>query len=324
MKVTVKSNSNIALVKYWGKKNSNLKTPLNNSISMTLDSLFTITSFEIIESEKDLIFFNGSELPGKKTEKIIRFVDLFRKNFKRNEKFRIETKNNFPDSAGLASSASGFSALAFGMDKIMNLNLEPKEISIYARLGSGSASRSIYGGFAEWLKGESEDGKDSYAIQIADENYWKLGMLVCITETKEKDKSSTDGMEETVKSCPFYPAWLSTIENDLHEVRNGILSKDLEKVGNTMEHNCLKMHSTMFTTRPANIYWQSGTIEIIHLVYEIRKNGIECYFTIDAGPNVKILCKPEDISKIKNKLENIKSIKNIIECFPGKSPEIIF
>jgi diphosphomevalonate decarboxylase len=324
MKVTVKANTNIALVKYWGKRDTALKLPLNNSISLTLEQLYTETSVEIIENAEDELLFNNENPPVEVKNKIFKFVDLFRKDFSREKlKFRIKTANNFPTASGLASSASGFAALATAMNKVMQLELNSREISRYARIGSGSASRSIYGGFVEWQKGVQPDGSDSYAVPIVSENYWDIRMLVVIVDDLKKTKSSTDGMAETVKTCPFYPAWLDTIEEDLNIVREGIIEKDLEKVGEAMEHNCLKMHSTMFTTKPAVIYWKPGTLAIIHQVHQMRHQGIFCYFTIDAGANVKILCLPEAVEKIKANLADVKEIKQIIECRPGSAPEII-
>lgn len=321
MKYTVRAHSNIALVKYWGKKDSKLKIPLNNSISLTLDSLHTTTSAEI--SDIDKVFFSDHEVTDKEEKKIIDLVDIIRNDFKINKKVIINTKNNFPTASGLASSASGFAALAYAIDKVFELNLSDIEISRYARLGSGSACRSIYGGFSEWLKGDKEDGSDSYAIQIKDENYWDISMLVIIVDDNKKDKGSTEGMDLTVKTCPFYPAWLETIEKDLNEVRDGIIKKDLEKVGLVMEHNCLKMHATMMTTQPSIIYWKPATLKIIQMVKDLRENGINCYFTIDAGANVKILCENYDVNKIKMYLKDTNGIKNIIWCKSGSSPFIL-
>ncbi len=320
MKCTVKANSNIALVKYWGKKDSVLKTPLNNSISMTLDGLYTTTSIELWD--KDEIYFSGHQITNREKSKIIDLIDIVRNDFKINKSVKIQTENNFPTASGLASSASGFAALAFALDKCFELNLSAENISKYARLGSGSASRSIYGGFSEWLKGEKADGSDSFAVQIKDENYWDISMLVIIVDDQTKDKGSTEGMDLTVKTSPFYPAWLETINYDLNEVRKGILNKDLERVGLTMEHNCLKMHSTMLTTIPSVIYWKPATLDIIHKVKELRELGVNCYFTIDAGANVKILCENYDVNRIKEYLKPCLGIKNFIWSKSGSSPVV--
>jgi diphosphomevalonate decarboxylase len=320
MKVTVKANSNIALVKYWGKRDDKLKLPLNNSISLTLDRLSSETAVEI--SGTDELIFNNEKAAPEARQKVFKFIDLFRKDFAREDlKFRVTTGNNFPTASGLASSASGFAALAAALNKVLQLDLSAQEVSVYARLGSGSACRSVYGGFAEWQKGSRSDGKDSFAVQVAEQNFWDIRMLVVVVEDTQKTKSSTDGMAETVKTCPFYPAWLETIAADLDNVRQGILAQDLEKVGITMEHNCLKMHATMFTTRPAVIYWKPATLAVIQKVYEMRRQGLNCYFTIDAGANVKILCIPGETAKIKESLTDIKEIKQVIECRPGSGPQ---
>lgn len=321
MKYTVRANSNIALVKYWGKKDEKLKTPLNNSISMTLDSLYTTTSAEIWD--KDEVYFSGHEISEKEQAKIIKLIDILRTDHGINKRVKINTENNFPTASGLASSASGFAALAFAANKVFELNLSDIEISKYARLGSGSACRSIYGGFSEWLKGDKADGSDSYAIQVKNEHHWDISMLVVIVDDNKKDKGSTEGMELTVKTCPFYPAWLETISNDLHEVRQGIINQDLERVGLTMEHNCLKMHATMMTTLPSVIYWKPATLEIIQKVKELRELGLPCYFTIDAGANVKILCENYNVNRLKDYLRPSQGIKNMIWCKPGSAPVVL-
>jgi len=323
-KITIKAHPNIALVKYWGKKDEQLKIPFNNSISLTLDNIYTLTSVEIIENSEDKIIFSNRDITQKEKNRVINFLDIFRKiTNKNNLKFSIITENNFPTASGLASSASGFCALGIALNELLKLKLDKKEISKLIRLGSGSACRSVYGGFVEWEKGVFTDGSDSYSIQIADENYWDVRMLITIIDDKEKIKSSTNAMKETVLTSPFYQSWLNTIEKDLNEVRSGILEKDFEKVGKTIEHNCLKMHSTMFTSFPSTIFWQPETISIIKTVSLMRDDGLHCYFTIDAGANVKILCLPNEIQKIKLYLNQLSGIKNIIECKIGKSPEVL-
>jgi len=317
MKITVKSNTNIALVKYWGKKDKELKTPLNNSISMTLDSLYTITSVE--ESDKDIFIINNKE---ENNQRIKKYLDLFRNKFNKKDCLKITTENNFPTSAGIASSASGFSALAFALDKYWNLNLSKKELSILSRLGSGSSCRSIYGGFVEWYKGAKEDGSDSYAEQIVDKDYWKdIRMIIIIVEDNKKSKSSSAGMEETVNTSPFYKCWLSSVDQDLINVRNAIFERDIEKLGKTMEHNCLKMHATMITTIPSIIYWKPSTLEVIEKIKEIRNNGYQCYYTMDAGPNIKLICEDNSLKNIKEELETLNCIKKIMvsKCGDGTS-----
>ena len=171
----------------------------------------------------------------------------------------------------------------------------------------------------EWQKGKKKDGSDSVAKQIANENYWSdFRIIACITSKKEKKIKSRAGMEQTILTSPFYDAWLKTIDKDLKEVKDGIAKKDFSKVGRIAEENCLKMHSLMISTKPSIIYWNKGTIEVIHNVFGLREKGIECYFTIDAGPQVKILCLQKNLKTIINTISKIKTVKSTIVSKTGK------
>ena len=324
MKATAIANANIALVKYWGKRNEKLILPYNSSISMTCDGLFTITTVDFSKKyKKDLVIINDEEL--KEDEKdVLGHLERIRKMAGIKDRAKIISKSNFPVAAGLASSASGLAALTLAVTKAAGLNLNKKELSILARQGSGSACRSIFGGFVEWLKGGKEDGKDSYARQIVNENYWpEFRMIVTILAEEKKKVGSRSGMAQTVETCPYYEGWLKTVNQDLDIVRKGILKKDFTAVGSQAEYNCLKMHALMMTTKPAIIYWIPATMEMIQNIISWRRDGLECYFTIDAGPQVKIICLEKDIPKIKRKLKNTEGIKKIIVCKPGEGAKLI-
>lgn len=328
MKATAIANANIALVKYWGKRNKELVLPNNSSISMTFDKLNTITTVEFDKKYKrDIFILDGRELKigTEEFKRTVGHLNLIRKISESKEKAKVVSKNNFPTAAGLASSASGFAALSLAGSKATGINLDSKELSILTRRsGSGSATRSCQGGFVEWLKGKKPDGSDSYAVQIAPPKHWpEFRIIVTIVSKIKKKVSSTEGMDLTIKTCPMYKAWLETVEEDLRNVKNGILKKDFTLVGKTAESNCLKMHAVMMTTKPALIYWMPATLEIIHSVLSWRKDGLECYFTIDAGPQVKIICLEKDVSKLKRRLQRITGIKKTIICKPGKEPKLI-
>ena len=340
MKSTAIANANIALVKYWGKRNKELILPYNGSISMTCEGLFTITTAEFSKKyERDLIIINdeklkieedkssSSALAGarvKDEKDILGQIERIRKMAGIKDKAKLVSETNFPVAAGLASSASGLAAITMAAVKAAGLNLNQKELSILTRQGSGSACRSIFGGFVEWLKGRKEDGSDSYARQIADENYWpEFRIIASILTEKKKKVGSRAGMAQTVETCPYYDGWLKTAEDDLKIIREGILRKDFTSVGTCAEYNCLKMHALMLTTKPAIIYWLPETLEIIHNVISWRDEGLECYFTIDAGPQVKIICLKKDVPEIKKRLENIEGIKKIIVSKPGKGVRLI-
>jgi len=327
MKASAVADANIALVKYWGKRNKKLMLPHNSSISMTTDGLSTLTTVEFDKKYKEDIFIlNGNKFK-KGSEEYDEYIGVFlnfvREFSKINLKVKIVSQNNFPSTAGLASSAAGFAALATAINKSLNLGLSQTELSILARRGSGSATRSIFGGFVEWKKGEREDGSDSFAEQIVPSGYWpEFKMIIGITSKKEKKIKSRAGMAQTVKTSPYYKVWLESVNEDLKKVKEGILERNFPLVAKTAEENCLKMHALMMTARPSVIYWNKGTIEIIHSVLNWKGEGLETYFTIDAGPQVKILCLEKDIDGVRKRLRDIENLKDIIITKPGRGVRI--
>lgn len=327
MKASAIANANIALVKYWGKRDKKLILPNNSSISLTLDSLNTVTTVEFDKRyNRDIFILNDKDFKeGEELERVISHLDLIREMSGLRDKAKVISKNNFPTAAGLASSASGFTALSLAGAKAAGKGLNVKELSILSRRsGSGSAARSAIGGFVEWLKGEKADGDDSYALQIAPPEHWKeFRMITTIISTAKKKVSSTKGMNQTVRTCPMYKSWLDTVSDDFKKVKEGILDKDFSLVGSTAEFNCLKMHATMFTTQPPLIYWMPLTLEIINLVLSWRDEGLECYFTIDAGPQVKIICLENQVLEIQRRLKNVEGLQDIIVCKPGEGPRLI-
>lgn len=323
-KATAIANANIALVKYWGKRNKELILPYNGSISMTCDGLFTIATVEFSDKyAQDTVFINDEEV--KEDEKdILGHLERIRKMAGIKDKAKVVSQSNFPVAAGLASSASGLAAITLAATKAAGLNLNQKELSILARQASGSACRSIYGGFVEWLKGEKEDGSDSYAQPIVDKDYWpEFRMIVTILTEEKKKIGSRASMAKTVETCPYYKGWLETVDEDLKIIREGILEKDFTKVGRQAEYNCLKMHALMMTTKPAIIYWQPATIELIQNIIHWRKEGLECYFTIDAGPNVKVLSLEKNQKEIEKRLLGTTGVIKTIITKPGEEAKII-
>ncbi len=318
MKATATANANIALVKYWGKRNAELMLPQNGSVSMTCDGMGTKTTVEFGDYPKDVFILDGREFAeGVEYEEVTGFLNLVRKMAGINKKAKIVSANSMPTAAGLASSASGFAALALAASKAAGLKLSRKELTQLARRGSGSACRSIGEGFVEWKKGSKEDGSDCYAKSIAKKEHWpEFRMLAAVVSKKEKKIKSRAGMAQTVANCPLYTCWLKTVKDDLTAVKDGIAEKNFTKVGERSQLNCLKMHATMMTTLPPIIYWSPATVEIMHAVMEWKENGLESYFTMDAGPQVKIMCLQNDTEKIKKRLKEI-GIENVMECMPG-------
>jgi len=324
MRATAKAPTNIALIKYWGKRDERLILPANNSLSVTLDRFFTVTTVEFCEDlGEDLFYLNGERADEKETEKISRFLDIVRGLADKPYRATIQSQNHVPTAAGFASSASGYAALAAASSKALGLPLDGPTLSKLARRGSGSACRSIYGGFVEWKKGERKDGTDSYAVQILPEGEWDFTILSVVLEEKRKKFLSRDGMKRTVETSPFFKGWVETANTDLQLAKEAIYERDFEKLGTVAEKNALKMHATTLGADPPFFYWQSGTMEVIELVQEMRESGIPVFFTIDAGPNVKVLCLNEDASKISEELSRLPKVKQIFSLHPGPGVSFI-
>ncbi|HLD56974.1 MAG TPA: diphosphomevalonate decarboxylase [archaeon] len=326
-KATATAHSNIALVKYWGKRNSELMLPQNGSISMTVSDLNVNTTVEFGSFPEDSLVINNQKL-NKGTEEYDDYVGIFlnvvRNIVKKDLKAKIVSESNFPIAAGLASSAAGFAALALATSKALDLPTDEKSVSILARRGSGSASRSISGGFVEWKRGEKEDGTDSVAVQIAPKDHWsEFRMLTTIVTSSAKKVKSRAGMAQTLKTCPYYKGWLESVNQDLDIVRKGILEKDFTSVGQTSEFNALKMHATMMTTKPPIIYWMPSTLEIMQSVMAWREEGLESYFTMDAGPQVKVMCLQKDVLELKKRVSELSGVQQVIECKPGDGARLL-
>jgi len=325
MKSTVTANANIALIKYWGKKDFDLNIPQNNSLSVTLDGLTTKTTVEFSSLYKhDELILNNILQSIEESKKLISFLNLIREKANINLFAKVISENNFPTAAGLASSSSGFAALALAGCDAAGLNLSKKELSILARKGSGSAARSIFGGFVEWAAGKIGYDESSYAMQLYDENYWpEIRVIVLVLEEGKKEVSSRSGMQSSVFTSPMYKSWLDTVNLDLISLKRALLEKDFTRIGSIAESNCLKMHSTMLTSNPPLIYWNANTLELVKYILELRKNGLEIYFTIDAGPQIKILCLEKDVLNLKKKLNSFDFINKIIDCSSGSGAFIL-
>lgn len=318
MKARAKAHTNIALIKYWGKRNEALILPTNNSLSLTLDGFFTTTAVEFHEEySKDLFYLDGNEITGEAYTRVTEFLDLVRQLSGKKLYAKVDSTNDVPTAAGFASSASGFAALAAAASKAIGLELTDQELSRLTRRGSGSACRSIYGGFAEWEMGEREDGVDSYAVPIAPKEYWDVRVAAVVLTATKKKVSSRAGMRRTVETSAFYDGWLATVPNDLKEIKQAIKDKDFEKLGMIAEANCQKMHATTLGAVPPFTYWQDSTMRVMQTVQELREQGTPVYFTIDAGPNVKVLYLPEDEQKVKKSLMAIPGVSDVILSKPG-------
>lgn len=317
----VRAHTNIALIKYWGKENEEFIIPKNNSLSLTLDAFYTDTKVTFDSSLKeDQLILDGEKQDSIALKKVSTILDIVRDKADFTDFALVESINYVPTAAGLASSASGLAALAGAASDAAGLNLSSKELSRLARRGSGSASRSIYGGFVEWEKGTNDETSFAHPIDNAD---WDIGMLFIIVKQAKKDVSSRDGMQRTVATSPFYDGWLATLDQDLTDIKISIAEQSINKVGAIAERNALKMHATTLGAQPPFTYWTADSMLAMEAVRTLRKEGYSVYFTMDAGPNVKVICKQSEMSKIKKALMSYFDEEQIISAKPGPGIQVL-
>ena len=296
---TAIAHPNIALVKYWGKQNHILNYPASPSLSITLDSLITKTKVSASTETRFL-------LNGKRNEdlKVAKFLDLFREKFEL-PPVSVETDNNFPTGAGLASSASGFAALVTALNENFQLGLSLSSLSEWARRGSASAERSIFGGFV------TLQGPNWRADQLAKEPHWDLEICIVVINEGPKKISSTTGMKTSEATSPFYLEWIKSADSDFEIAKKAVIERDFVRLSEVSEQNCLKMHSVMHTSQPAISYWAPGTVLAMELVREIRSAGTPAFFTMDAGPQVKVIYPKKYRTTIQKSLEELKNVRLI-------------
>jgi diphosphomevalonate decarboxylase len=317
---TARANVNVALIKYWGKRDATLNLPATGSISLTLDGLWVEASCQF-GSESDDCTIDGRPPSDDDRAKILRFVDLVRAEAGIEARAHVHTTSGVPSGIGLASSAAAFAALATATSRAAGLRLEPPALSALARRGSGSAARSIFGGFVEWRRGERPDGRDSIAAPLRAAGDWDVRVVVAVTSEARKSVSSRDGMQRAAAS-PFYPAWVETAARDLDEARRAIAARDLDALGLVAEHSALKMHAVGFAARPPLVYWRGATVECLHRVWALRAEGTPGYVTIDAGPQVKVLCDAAAAPRLSAALREVPGVERVLVCAPGGGVEV--
>ncbi|WP_163971416.1 diphosphomevalonate decarboxylase [Oceanobacillus halotolerans] len=313
MKATAKAHTNIALIKYWGKRDESLILPMNNSLSLTLDGFYTTTTVEFRDNLKaDQFYLNDKPITGPEYTRVTKFMDLIRGYAEKPSIYAvIQSINHVPTAAGFASSASGFAALAAAATRALEMDLSNQALSRITRQGSGSACRSILGGFVEWEQGEKEDGSDSYAVQVAPPDHWDIRVAAVVLSSKMKKVSSRKGMKRTVETSPFYSSWVDSIPHDLKQIKEAIHVRDFETVGRIAEANCLRMHATTLGANPPFTYWHDTTMAVMQTVKDMRDKGIPAYFTIDAGPNVKVIYLPENEAEVEKTLRTIPGVTDV-------------
>ncbi len=314
MKATAIAPSNIAFIKYWGVKDEELRLPKNGSISMNLSNLLTTTTVEFSSNYKtDSIQINDTHEANEET-RVMQYLDRIRNLAKIQHKAKVVTKNNFPTATGLSSSASGFAALSVAGAKAAALNLSEKEQSILARLGSGSACRSIPDGFTEWLDGDTSD--TSYAVSLHPPEYWKIVDVVAVVSINKKEVSSTEG-HRLATTSPFFDKRLELNKEKIRRMKQYIKDRNFTAFGELTEAEALELHAIYITSQPSLIYLLPGTLRIMHEVKRWRNEGLEVYFTLNTGQDIHIICQNKDSGKVQQLLSQIPEVKQIIPNYPA-------
>lgn len=313
---TALAHTNIALIKYWGKKNADLIIPYTGSLSLTLDQFYTKTQVSFDRQlEQDTLLINEQAVTDKSWQRVHDFLNLVRQQSGITENARVISDNHVPTAAGLASSASAFAALAAAASKASGMDLNERDLSRLARRGSGSACRSIYGGFVEWQRGS--DDTDSYAVPIENPNLKDIRIFALTIETHQKPISSRQGMERSVTTSPYYPTWVKVVESDLKEIKSAISQNDFTKFGAISEFNAMRMHALTLSANPDFLYFNGMTLDAMNEVKRLRHAGVECYYTVDAGPNVKVICQTKNVDTIANTFSKILGPEKVTVAKPG-------
>jgi len=307
--------ANIAFIKYWGDRDSSLRLPANGSISMNLEGLTARTRVMFNELyTQDTLKLNGELARGPALSRVIQFLDLVRALAGKNLHAAVESQNNFPTQAGIASSAAAFAALSLAASHAIGLNLSEQELSRLARRGSGSACRSIPTGFVEWQPGSSD--QDSFAQSIAPADYWDLVDCIAITQTSPKKTGSSEG-HSLAASSPLQSARLIDASHRLDICRKAILERDFEALGSICELDSNLMHAVMMTSSPALFYLEPTSLEIMKAVPTWRQSGLPVFYTVDAGPNVHLLTQEDAASQVIEKLNQFPSITSVFRAKTG-------
>jgi diphosphomevalonate decarboxylase len=317
-RATARAHPNIAFVKYWGKRDARLNLPAAGSLSLTLAGASTLTTVSFGETERDELHLDGRPAAASELAKAAPILDRVRALSGSRAPVRVASENDFPTGAGLASSASGLAALALAATRAAGLDLSSVELSALARLGSGSACRSVFGGFVEWLPGAAADGHDSHGVPLFGVDHWDLRCLVAIVSEERKRVGSTLGMKATAESSPYHRPFLDGVPADLAEARHAIAARDIDRLGRVAERSCLRMHAAMMAADPPLLYLGPGSLAVMERVRSLRAEGVPLFFTADAGPNVKVFCEPEAVPWVREALEDLGApVRRILDARPG-------
>lgn len=317
--------ANIALVKYWGKRDPDLNLPAAGSLSLTLAALTTSARVTFDDAlDRDELVLGGAPADEPARARLSRWLDIVRDRAAERRFARVDSRNDFPTASGLASSASAFAALALAATRAAGLVLEPGELSVIARRGSGSAARSIFGGFAEMDPGTRADGADARAWVLDHATDWPLCMVIAVVGGGvAKSIGSRDAMDHCAATSPLYRGWIESVPHDLAAARRAIEGRDLAALGVVTEASALAMHAAAIASRPAVLYWQPPTLACLTAVRRLRDAGTEAYATMDAGPHVKVLAHAADADRIAAELAAVAGVSDVLVSGIGGGAELL-
>lgn len=314
------AHPNIAFIKYWGNKDHNLRIPQNGSISMNLGDLWTKTSIEFDPKYKnDELLINDLKTTNKSLKRASDFLDLFRKRIRNPLYAIIKSENNFPMGAGIASSASAYAALTLAATDALNIELSQKDLTTYARKGSGSASRSIPEGFVEWIAGASDETSYSYSILPSD--HWELVDCIAVIKTSHKEIGSSSG-HKIADTSPIQNARILDATKRIQFCKTSLIERDFDKLAYISELDSNLLHSVMLTSTPILMYWEPGSISLMKGITQLRKRGIPVFYTLDAGPNVHVITTSDHSQSVKEWIFQQGFASNVLVSKPGKSARL--
>ncbi len=322
-KASVLAPANIAFIKYWGARDLARTVPANTSISMTLAHALSHTTVEARDQATDevLLVDEAGELrpaPEGFATRVRGHLEALRGRLGSDAHFKVATRNNFPSAAGLASSASGFAALALAVSRALGLEPSLAELSVLARLsGSGSAARSVMGGYVEWPAGPSE--AENHAVPLAPAEHWPLADVIALVEVEAKEVSSLGGHARAASS-PYFERRQELLPARLHAVRRAIAERNFEALGEVVEEEAIDLHLIAMSSKPPVFYWNPGTVAVLERVRRLRREGLPAYSTMDAGANVHVLCQPEHQTAVAAALSALPMVSGLVEDGVGSGP----
>lgn len=322
--VTARARINLALVKYWGKRDARLNLPAAGSLSVTLSGLGTTSTVSFNSRlTEDRLFVNGEVVRDHRLERASRFLDIFREKARCRERAEIVSFNDVPEGVGLATSASAFASIGLAAALALDIGDDREELAKLVRLGSGSASRSLFSGFVEVSPGIRADGEDYSVRTIASPDHLAMAILVVVVSSARKRVGSREGMEHTRLTSPYYGAWLQEVERDLALARKAVLEKDFSNLGRIAQRQAFRLHGAALAAEPPLLYFSDVTIRAIEVVRDLASRGVECYVTLDAGPSLFVLCRIGEEEEVTRALARIEGVERVVAERPGHAAEVL-